>query len=62
MKHYTVYLELFGKKMRTTVPAESLSDAIEKVRNKIAIHKVVEAKNNDFNNAMDILNDIFNPK
>ena len=39
---YTVYFEIFGKKMRHDVEATSEADAKRKVAEKIVYHKVVE--------------------
>ncbi len=40
----TVYFEIFGKKMKTTVDAVNNSDAEEQVRNKIIFHKIENEK------------------
>ena len=37
---YTVYFEIFGKKMKTTTEALSPTAAKEQVRNKIIFHKI----------------------
>ena len=42
MKTYTVYFEIFGKKMKTTLKAESELQARVDIRNSITFHKVVE--------------------
>ena len=53
---YTIYFELFGKKMKTTVDAKSIEDAKQQVRNKILFHKIEPDENIDF------LKNIFNIK
>lgn len=40
MKSYTVYFELFGRKMKTTVEAESAIKAKEIIKSKIVFHDV----------------------
>jgi len=42
MKTYTVYFELFGKKMKYEVNADSERDAMEKIKSKIIFYKVKE--------------------
>lgn len=37
---YTVYFELFGKKMRTTVQAASKIEAQEQILSKVKFHKI----------------------
>jgi len=51
---YTIYFELFGKKMKTTVDAKSIEDAKQQVINKILFHKVEQD--------IDFLKNIFNIK
>ncbi len=41
MKEYEIYFEIFGKKMRTKLDAESIEDAKLELFNKITFHKVV---------------------
>jgi putative cell wall-binding protein len=55
MIEWTVYFEIYGKKMKTTVTAASESEAIEKVKSKLKINKVV-CENDMFNNLMGIFN------
>lgn len=52
---YTVYFEVFGKKMKTNVYADSKSNAKEKVINKIKWHKVISGPcdNNIFTSLLD---------
>ena len=40
MKKYTVYFELFGKKMKTTVLASSKIEAQERILSKVKFHKI----------------------
>ncbi|MDX1285955.1 MAG: hypothetical protein R3182_13120 [Draconibacterium sp.] len=57
---YTVWFEIFGKKMKTTVPARTEKEAKEAVRKKIIFHKI-ECDNKTFvDDAMDKLKDILN--
>ncbi len=46
MKEYTVYFEIFGKKMKTTVRAFNEEQAKAFVKNKIVFHKVEKVINN----------------
>ncbi len=55
MKNYDVYFELFGKKMKTKVLAESEVKAKEEVKNKIIFHKVAKVKDDAFNDVTDII-------
>ena len=48
MKTYTIYFEIYGKKMKTTVYADNPTDAIEKFKNKINFIKVEQENNIDF--------------
>lgn len=47
MNTYTIYFEIFGKKMKTTVQAEADYKAKEYVRNRIVFHKVEKVTNDD---------------
>ena len=58
---YTVYFEIFGKKMKTTVQAKSEEDAKYLVMGKIIWYKVVPEKIGD-DNALEHLKDIFGMK
>lgn len=58
-RHYDIYFELFGKKMKTKVEASSASQAIEVLKSKIIIHKA-EPSADSYNKIMDIFDDIFN--
>lgn len=59
MKNYTVYFESFGKKMKTTILAESEQDAKKEVLNKIVFHKIELKKEDEFNQCVDMM-DKFN--
>lgn len=39
---FTIYFELYGKKMKTDIEAYSREDAINRLKNKIIIHRVDE--------------------
>ena len=58
MKNYDVYFEIFGKKMKTTILAETMTEAKEKIINKIIFHKVTEKPQDEFNQSIDMLEDI----
>jgi hypothetical protein len=45
MKTWTVYFELFGKKMKTDVQADSPYAAQCKVKDKIIFHRTIESHN-----------------
>lgn len=47
MKNYDIYFEIYGKKLKTSVFAESESDAKQKIYNKIIFHKI-SVNNDDF--------------
>jgi DUF438 domain-containing protein len=59
MKNYTIYFEIYGKKMKTTVMAKTEDEAKELVKGKIIFHKVEKSKD-DFNEAIDIIDNILN--
>lgn len=56
-REYTVYFEIYGKKMRTTVLAKSESHAQEIVRSKLIIHKA-EKSQSEFNRILDITSEM----
>lgn len=41
MKNFDVWFELYGKKMKTVIKADSMADAQSKIRNSIIFHKTV---------------------
>jgi predicted SnoaL-like aldol condensation-catalyzing enzyme len=55
MPHYNIKFEIYGKKMQTTIEAESMAEAEKKLRDKIIIH---ENKRVDYghDDIMDFLN------
>lgn len=56
MKQYTIYFEIFGKKMKTTIYADSKIEAQKKLKDKIIFYKIKE------NNPLDFLQNIFGMK
>lgn len=58
MRLYTVYFELFGKKMKTTIEAKSEEDAKYKIMGKIKWHKIEP----DESDTLQGLKDIFGIK
>ena len=42
MKTFTIYFELFGKKMKTDIQALTAERAKERLKSKIVFHKVTE--------------------
>ena len=56
MKNYDVYFEIFDKKMKTTILAETTKDAKQKIIDRIKFHKVVENEDDPLN----FLKNIFN--
>jgi len=58
MKNYIVYFEIFGKKMKTTEPAETMTEAKQNVIDKIKWHKITEKPQDEFNQSIDMLEDI----
>ena len=60
MKEYTIYFEMFGKKMKTSIIALSEEMAKDRLKEKIIIHKVEEIKKNtDMNDIFKAFGDIF---
>lgn len=41
MKTYIIYFEIFGKKMKTIIEADSKKEAKQKVKDKIIFHKII---------------------
>lgn len=58
MKNYTVYFEIYGKKMKTKVLAETKKDAKNQIRGKIKFHKVLKDEKDEFNQVTDIMDSI----
>lgn len=59
-RNYTVYFQIYGKKMKTTVLASSSEEAKNKVISKLIIDKVEVDQSDDFNKAMDTIDEILN--
>ena len=59
MKIYKIYFEIFGKKMKYEVEAESKNDAINKLKNKINIIKINGGINEGINDD-DVLENLKN--
>jgi len=58
MKNYIVYFEIFGKKMKATELAETMTEAKQNVINKIKWHKITEKPQDEFNQSIDMFEDI----
>lgn len=57
-KNYTVYFEMYGKKMKTNILADSVIDAHTKVKDKVIFHKTIVDNKDCLNKSVDILNNI----
>jgi hypothetical protein len=57
-KNYSVYFELYGKTMKAKILAESITEAQQKVKDKIIFHKTVVEDKDEFNQVMDLMNGI----
>ena len=61
MKKYSIWFELYGKKMKTVVVAENEQKAIEELKNKIVFHRVKEAGGDDyFDKAIEVIDKFIN--
>ena len=64
MKKYTIYFEIFGKKLKTTVLAENKEHAKEIIKNKIVFYRIDEEIENDifdsFFNGGDVFDNLMN--
>jgi uncharacterized lipoprotein YehR (DUF1307 family) len=58
-KKYTVYFELYGKKMKTEVYAKDSVDAKKVIKDKIIFHKIEADNSNDIKDAFDGFPDSF---
>lgn len=58
-REYTIYFEIFGKRMKTDIIAESEAEAIQKLKNKIEVIKI-EPKKDEFNAGMNLIDGILN--
>jgi len=54
MKTYIIYFEIFGKKMKTIIEADSKSEAKQIVKNKIIFHKIDSESNDVKNDIIDL--------
>lgn len=59
MKNYTIYFEIYGKKLKTTVMSENEEKAKEFVKSKVIFHKVENSKD-EFNQSIDMIDDMLN--
>ena len=57
-KNYIVYFEIYGKKMKAKVLAESMTEVQQKVKDKIIFHKTMIEEKDEFNQAMDVIDGI----
>lgn len=57
-ENYDVYFEIFGKKMKATIFAETMTEAKQKVINKIKWHKITKKPQDEFNQSIDMLENI----
>ena len=56
MKAFEVWFEIYGKKMKTTIKADSMADAQQKIRQSIIFHKTVVSESDK---TVDALKNIF---
>ena len=56
MEKFTIYFELFGKKMKTEIQARSESEAKQKLFDKIVFHKI--EKKDSFSEMIKMMDDI----
>ena len=54
MKTYIIYFEIFGKKMKTIIEADSKSEAKQRVKNKIIFHKIISENEGVKNDTIDL--------
>ena len=59
--NYEVYFEIYGKKMKVTINANSEHDAKHLIMGKIVFHKIVKKTETTFKD-FDFFKDIFNLK
>lgn len=59
-RDFDVYFEIYGKKLKTKVIAKSNEEAKQKIISKIIFHKIEITPNDEFNEAMDIMDGILN--
>jgi len=56
MPHYNIKFEIYGKKMQTTIEADSMAEAEAKLRGKIIIHETKRVRDN----SDEFISDFFN--
>ncbi len=54
---YTIYFELFGKKMKTTITEETEEKAIQRLYTKIKFHKITSKKDEEFEQMIKDMNE-----
>lgn len=62
MKNYVVYFEIYGKKMKATVPAFNEEGAKQIVQSQLKIHKVVRKEIEDIGNTFSDIIDLLTKK
>ena len=59
MKTYTIYVEFFGKKLKTTLRASSEIEAKRQVTSRLHFLKIVEEKDKSDSDIIGFFNDLF---
>lgn len=54
-RNYSVYFELYNRKVKALILAESEDDARKKLLEKVIFHKIELDKTDEFNQSMDLL-------
>lgn len=62
MKKYEILFEIYGKKLKTTIEANSEEKAKEIVKNKIRFDKITELKSNNSDDIVDQMLNMFGMK
>lgn len=64
MKTYEIFFEIYGKKLKTTIEANSIDMAKAIIKDKIRFDKITELKsnNNDNNDLLDQMLNMFGMK
>lgn len=57
-RNYTVFFELYGRKMKAKILADNIGEAKKKIKDKIVFHKIIIEKKDIFNQCMNMLDDI----
>ena len=58
IRNYSVYFEIYGKKMKVKIPAENMTEAHQKIKDKIIFHKTVIEEKDEFNELMGLMDGI----